>query len=89
MKDGQPNPTFLTVPTDAEKQGNFSALLPLGSQYQLYDPGSAVLSGTTVTRTPFPGNIIPQNELNPIALQLHEVLSRAERHRGRGRHRHE
>ena len=68
LKDGQPNPTFLTVPTDAEKQGNFSALLPLGTQYQLYNPNSAVLNGTTVTRSPFPGNIIPQNLLSPIAL---------------------
>ncbi len=68
LKDGQPNPTFLTVPTDAERQGNFSALLPLGTQYQLYNPNSAVLNGTTVTRSPFPGNIIPQNMLSPIAL---------------------
>lgn len=68
LKDGQPNPTFVTVPTDAERQGNFSALLPLGSQYQLYNPNSAVLNGTTVTRSPFPGNIIPQNLLSPIAL---------------------
>ena len=68
LKDGQPNPTLLTVPTDAEKQGNFSALLPLGTQYQLYNPNSAVLNGTTVTRSPFPGNIIPQNLLSPIAL---------------------
>lgn len=68
LKDGQPNPTFLTVPTDAERQGNFSALLAAGSQYQLYDPNTAVLNGTTVTRSVFPGNIIPQNRLNPIAL---------------------
>ena len=54
LKDGQPNPTFLTVPTDAERQGNFSALLPLGTQYQLYNPNSAVLNGTTVTRSHFP-----------------------------------
>jgi hypothetical protein len=68
LKDAQPNPTFLTVPTDAEKQGNFSALLASGSQYQIYDPASGVLSGTTVTRSPFPNNIIPTSELNPIAL---------------------
>jgi hypothetical protein len=68
LKDSQPSPTFVTLPTDAEKQGNFSALLPLGPQYQLYDPTSAVLNGSTVTRTPFPNNIIPQSELNPIAL---------------------
>ncbi len=68
VKDAQPNPVFLTVPTDAEKQGNFSQLLAAGSQYQLYDPASAVASGTTVTRSPLPGNVIPGTELNAIAL---------------------
>jgi hypothetical protein len=68
LKDGQPSPAILTVPTDAEKQGNFSQLLALGSQYQVYDPNSAVLNGTTVVRTPFPGNVIPQNRLSAIAL---------------------
>ena len=68
LKDSQPNPTFLTVPTDAERQGDFSALLAAGSQYQLYNPFTAVLNGTTITRSPFPNNVIPQNLLNPIAL---------------------
>jgi len=67
LKDGQPSPAIVTVPTDAERQGNFSALLAQGSQYTLYDPNSAVLNGTTITRTPFPGNVIPANQLNPIA----------------------
>ena len=44
---------FVTVPTAAERTGDFSALLPLGSQYQLYDPFSATLSGTTVVRSPY------------------------------------
>src|SRR5579883_1134682 len=43
LKDSQPAPALLTVPTDAERQGNFSSLLAAGSQYQLYDPYSAVL----------------------------------------------
>jgi hypothetical protein len=68
LKDGQPNPTIVTVPTDAERQGNFAALLAAGSQYQIYDPNSAVLNGTTITRSPIPGNIIPSGQLNPIAL---------------------
>jgi hypothetical protein len=67
LRDAQPNPAILTVPTDAEKQGNFSALSALGSQYAIYDPNSAVASGTTVTRTAFPGNIIPVSRMNPIA----------------------
>ncbi len=68
LPDSQPNTNFVTVPTDAERQGNFSGLLAAGSQYQLYDPNTAVQNGSTITRSPFPGNIIPANRLNPIAL---------------------
>jgi len=65
VKDSQPNTTFLSVPTEAERKGDFSALLALGSQYKLYDPFTAKLNGTTVTRTPIAGNILTQ--INPIA----------------------
>ena len=77
---------LLTVPTDLEKQGNFSALLaaPSGTQYQLYDPASAVLSGTTITRTAFAGNIIDLAGWAP-SRGLPEVLSRAECDGGRRR----
>ncbi|MGO9096172.1 MAG: carboxypeptidase-like regulatory domain-containing protein [Bryobacteraceae bacterium] len=67
IKDSQPNSTLLTVPTDAEKQGDFSALLSGGSQFQLYDPYSAVQSGSTVKRTALPGNKIPTSDLSAIA----------------------
>ncbi len=65
VKDSQPNPTLLTVPTDAEKQGNFASLLSAGSQYQLYDPYSATQSGTTISRTPYAGNTIPSQSDQP------------------------
>jgi len=70
LPDSQPATTFLTVPTDAERKGDFSSLLsaPNGSQYQLYDPNSAVQNGTTITRSPLAGNVIPASRLNPIAL---------------------
>lgn len=64
---------FATVPTAAERQGDFSALLPLntsGANYAIYDPASGVLSGSQVSRTPFPNNVIPTSRLNPIALNL-------------------
>src|SRR5208283_2936534 len=67
MIDSQPNTTLLTVPTDAEKKGDFSALLAAGNQYQLYNPFSATQSGSTVTRTPFTGNVIPSGLISPIA----------------------
>jgi hypothetical protein len=63
LKDAQPSTIVTTVPTDAEKMGNFSAYT-----VPIYDPNSATLSGSTVTRTAFPGNIIPTSRLNPISL---------------------
>lgn len=65
--DSQPNTTFLTVPTAAERQGDFSALLAVGSQYQLYNPFSAVQNGSTVTRSKLSGNQIPSSLLNQVA----------------------
>lgn len=67
LQDSQPNSTPLTVPTDAERKGDFSALLALGSKYQLYNPFTATMTGTTITRSPFSGNVLPGNLINPIA----------------------
>ena len=69
MKDGQPAPALLTVPTDLEKQGNFSQVLAAdGASAQLYDPFNATQTGTTINRVAYPGNIIPKTQLSPIAL---------------------
>ncbi|HXK07038.1 MAG TPA: hypothetical protein VMS37_31875 [Verrucomicrobiae bacterium] len=68
--DAYATPAYFTVPTAAEIQGDFSHLLSLTSgskNYTLYDPSTVVLNGSTITRTAFPGNIIPSNRLNPIA----------------------
>ena len=64
-----PNPPgFVTIPTPQQLQGDFSGLLRLGSQYQIYDPDSGqLLSNGRIQRTPFPGNIIPTNRVNPIS----------------------
>jgi len=60
-----------TVPTAAERTGDFSALLALGSVYQIYDPNSRVpTSGGLFSNLPLPGNIIPKSMLNPVALNL-------------------
>jgi hypothetical protein len=65
-KNSEPLPTYTTVPTIKERTGDFSELLALGSTYQLYDPYSATLSGSVVKRTPYAGNIIPGNRMNPV-----------------------
>jgi hypothetical protein len=69
FKDSTPATTTTAVPTMAERGGDFSALLALGSSYQLYDPGTGALSGTKITRAPFAGNLIPSTRINPIALK--------------------
>ena len=60
-----------TVPTEAERAGDFSALLKVPtnpSQYVIYDPRTAVTVSGHVTRTPFPNNVIPASMMNnPIA----------------------
>jgi carboxypeptidase family protein len=56
-----------TVPTLPERTGNFSDLLPLGSQYTIYDPLSVTANPNSAghyIRTPFPGNIVPQSRFN-------------------------
>ena len=63
--------TYTTVPTAAERTGDFSALLTIpktGASYQLYDPATGTQSGNQVARTPFVNNVIPTSRLNPIAL---------------------
>jgi hypothetical protein len=69
-KSGGPTQAYGTVPTAAERQGDFSQLLSLNNKtknYTLYDPNTAVLSGGVITRQPFTNNIIPTSRLNPIA----------------------
>jgi hypothetical protein len=60
-----------TVPTAAERNGDFSALLKLGSIYQIYDPFSrTTAAGGLFTNQPLPGNIIPTNLISPIAQNI-------------------
>ncbi|MDZ4800163.1 MAG: carboxypeptidase-like regulatory domain-containing protein [Bryobacteraceae bacterium] len=60
-----------TVPTEAQKNGDFSALLKLGTQYQLYDPyTTAAAPNGRFSRQPIQGNIIPASRLSPIAQKI-------------------
>ena len=63
--------SFSTVPTQAERQGDFSDTVLASGPYAgtvpaIYDP----LSGTTGARTPFIGNVIPTGRLNSAATGL-------------------
>jgi hypothetical protein len=72
-----PQPQILTVPTAKMRNGDFSDLLALGPQYQIYNPLTIRPHPTQAgrfIRDPFPGNIIPQGLLNPVALKIMEFF---------------
>lgn len=63
-----------SVPTEAQRQGDFSALLALGSQYQIYDPFS-IKDHADLSRSPFPGNKIPASLISPVATNILKYIS--------------
>ena len=83
IRDATPNVQTLTVPSLAERGGNFSELYALDTRhpagtsnlYQLYDPfsGRSVTGGvcgtgkTCTVRNPIPGNILQPSAINSIA----------------------
>lgn len=69
IKHVNPEPVTTTVPTAAEREGDFSQLLALGGTYQIYDPSTGAREGSRVRRLPLAGNIVPRARLNPIALK--------------------
>ena len=55
-----------SVPTAAQRTGDFSGLLALGTKYQIYDPYSTVPAGNGLySRSPLPNNIIPAEPDQP------------------------
>ena len=67
-RNSTPFTSFISVPTDAEKRGDFSQILQADGTI-LYDPYSGAQSGSAISRRPIPNNQIPSNEMNPIALK--------------------
>jgi hypothetical protein len=66
-----------SVPTEKMRNGDFSELLALGSQYQLYNPFTTrTAPNGRVQRDPFPGNIIPRQLMNPVALNVLDYIAR-------------
>jgi hypothetical protein len=68
IKQSEPEPTFSTIPSLAQRRGDFSALTSQG--VTIYDPNTGVLNNGIITRQPFPGNIIPTNRINPVATNI-------------------
>ena len=55
----------LTVPTLGMRQGDFSAL-----PVRIYDPQTTTAAGSSYTRTPFGGNMIPRDRFDPVTAKL-------------------
>ena len=66
--------TIQSVPTQAFRNGDFSSLispsLPAGQQIQIYDPATTTQVGSTASRQPFAGNIIPTGRLDATAQRI-------------------
>jgi len=58
---GTSSPNISTVPTLAEIGGNFNGVATI------FDPNSTQMVNGNVVRTPFPGNMIPAQLLDPIS----------------------
>ncbi len=66
----------LTVPTEAERRGDFSDLLRLGSRYQIYDPASRAAAGAgRFSVQPLTNNVIPASRINPVARNILSYFS--------------
>ena len=64
MKISSPLSIVQTLPSGAQRTGDFSQTLNTrGALDTIYDPFSTITSGSAVTRTPFPNNIIPSSRM--------------------------
>jgi hypothetical protein len=65
--------TVFTVPTDLERRGDFSQTRAANGQViTIFDPltTQANPSGSGFIRSAFPGNVIPSNRIDPVALNV-------------------
>jgi hypothetical protein len=69
---GLTNPPFLTIPTAANYEGNFSTWTRNGNPVQIYDPATTRPNpnGAGFIRDPFQGNLIPLARLSAVARRI-------------------
>jgi hypothetical protein len=61
------------VPTELERRGDFSRTLDRqGRPFTIYDPLTTRPSGSGFVRDAFPGNVIPRDRMDPVALKALE-----------------
>lgn len=70
-----PDPFVTSVPTEAQRRGDFSqtyygATNGVNQLQTIYDPSTTRLVNGNYVRDPFPGNIIPNDRINPVAARV-------------------
>ncbi len=68
--DNRPLTIVRTVPTAAERNGDFSQSVLNGKVRTIYNPWSSVQVAGRVVRNPFANNQIPASMLDPTALKM-------------------
>jgi hypothetical protein len=63
-------PLYLSLPTLAERKGDFSAL-PVA----IYDPASNACAGAICSKQPFAGNMIPSSRISSVATSFQSYLT--------------
>jgi hypothetical protein len=82
--------TYSTVPTAKMRIGDFSEALtgrtlgtnPAGgsiTENMIFDPLTNQTVNGQIARTPFPGNVVPQTRLDPVALKIQAMLPQPSR----------
>jgi hypothetical protein len=73
IRDRSPDNLLLTVPTAAQRAGDFSQTSSASGLIKIYDPNTTVSdpnSPGNYIRTQFANNIIPASRINPLAANL-------------------
>lgn len=75
IKSAIPFPQTYTVPTSAQRAGDFSRTIQANGQpITIYDPTTTVQAGSTFTRQPFPGNQVPAGRFDPVSRKLLDFI---------------
>jgi hypothetical protein len=68
VRNRTPTTSLFTVPTEAERAGDFSRSLDAsGRMIAIFDPFNPVTVNGRVTRTAFPGNRMPASSIDPVS----------------------
>jgi hypothetical protein len=71
INHGSGNVSYISVPTAAQRDGNFAGMNPI------YDPATQTVdANNVVTRQPFANNVVPTARLDPVARKIQEFYPR-------------